>query len=197
MAMLQGLSLSMRLTMGTSMPRTARARPTNPLWNHYRCQDDQWIALAMLQSDRYWAAFCAALGRPGLGQDERYASVLGRARHAAEIVAVFDEVFASRPRAEWLAHLAASPGDFIFTVVNSVDDLPDDPQVQANGYVTDFEHPQFGKTRVMGLPVRLSETPGSVRLPAPELGQHTEEILLDVLGCDWERISALRDREVI
>jgi crotonobetainyl-CoA:carnitine CoA-transferase CaiB-like acyl-CoA transferase len=179
------------------MPRTARARPTNPLWNHYRCQDDKWIALAMLQSDRYWAAFCAALDRPGLAQDERYASVLGRVRHGAEIAAVFDEVFASRPRAAWIAHLRASPGDFIFTVVNSVDDLPDDPQVQANGYVTDFEHPQFGKTQVMGLPVRLSETPGSVRLPAPELGQHTEEILLDLLGCDWERIASLREREVI
>ena len=105
--------------------------------------------------------------------------------------------FTRAAREEWLAHLRSSPGDFIFTIVNSVDDLPEDPQVQANGYVTDFEHPQFGATKVMGMPVRLSETPGSVRFPAPELGQHTEEILLDVLGYDWDRITELRKREAI
>jgi crotonobetainyl-CoA:carnitine CoA-transferase CaiB-like acyl-CoA transferase len=69
--------------------------------------------------------------------------------------------------------------------------------VRANDYVVDFEHPRHGKTRVLGVPVRLGETPGSVRAPAPELGQHTEEILLDVLGYDWERITALRERGVI
>ena len=67
----------------------------------------------------------------------------------------------------------------------------------ANGYVTDFEHPQFGPTKMVGMPVRLSETPGSVRTPAPELGQNTEEVLLDVLGYDWDRISQLREKEVI
>jgi crotonobetainyl-CoA:carnitine CoA-transferase CaiB-like acyl-CoA transferase len=93
--------------------------------------------------------------------------------------------------------LSASEGDFIFTIVNSVDRLPEDPQVLANDYVVDFEHPQHGQTRVLGIPVQLSETPGSIRLPAPELGQHTEEVLLDVLGYDWDRIAELRDRKVI
>ena len=60
-----------------------------------------------------------------------------------------------------------------------------------------LDHPQHGPTQMVGVPVRLSETPGSVRTPAPELGQHTEEILLDVLGCDWDRISALREKGVI
>jgi crotonobetainyl-CoA:carnitine CoA-transferase CaiB-like acyl-CoA transferase len=197
MAMLQGLSLSMKLMMGGAMPRIARARATNPLWNHYRCQDDKWIALAMLQADRYWAEFCRAVGRPDMAQDARFADMRSRAQNAEAAVAAFDEVFARRPRAEWMRHLKESPGDFIFTIVNSVDDLPADPQVQANEYVTLFDHPQFGPTRVMGMPVRLSETPGSVRLPAPELGQHTEEILLGVLGWSWERISDLRAKEVI
>ena len=81
--------------------------------------------------------------------------------------------------------------------MNDVNDLPDDPQVQANDYVTEFDHPTYGPTKMLGMPVRLSETPGSVRLAAPELGQHTEEILLDVLGYDWERIAELRKLEVI
>ena len=197
MSMLQGLSLSMRLMMGGAMPRIDRNRATNPLWNHYRCQDDKWIALAMLQPQRYWADFVRALGRPEMAEDERFQSVIGLAKNGAEIVGVFDEVFATRPRAEWIEHLKKSSGDFIFTIVNSVNDLPDDPQMQANDYVVDFDHPQYGPTKMVGLPVRLSETPGSVRLPAPELGQHTEEILLDVLGWDWERIAELREKEAI
>ena len=80
---------------------------------------------------------------------------------------------------------------------DEIDVDPEDPQVVANDYVVEFEHPQFGPTKMMGLPVALSETPGRLRAPAPELGQHTEEILLDVLGYDWDRISALRDRQVI
>ena len=84
-----------------------------------------------------------------------------------------------------------------YALVNAIDDLVEDPQVHANGYVQGFEHPQFGKTRVVGLPVRLSETPGRVAAPAPEFGQHSEEILLDVLGWDWERISELRERKVL
>jgi len=197
MSMLQGLSLSMRLMMGGAMPRIDRRRATNPLWNHYRCQDDRWIALAMLQPQRYWADFVRAVGHPELADDERYQTPAGLARNARELVAIFDAAFATRPRQEWLEQLRRSPGDFIFTLVNSVDELPDDPQVKANDYVVEFEHPQHGPTRMVGMPVRLSETPGSVRLPAPELGQHTEEILLDVLGCDWDRITELRKLDVI
>ena len=88
-------------------------------------------------------------------------------------------------------------GDFIFCQVNSVDELPDDPQVRANDYVVDFDHPRFGTTQVVGIPVRLSETPGSVRLPAPEFGQHTEQILTELLGYSWEQIAELKEREVI
>ena len=73
----------------------------------------------------------------------------------------------------------------------------DDPQVQANDYIVTLDHPQCGPTKMVGIPVQLSETPGSVRSPAPELGQHTEEILMDLLGWDWDRISALREKGVI
>jgi crotonobetainyl-CoA:carnitine CoA-transferase CaiB-like acyl-CoA transferase len=197
MMWLQGLSVSSRLMMGFGFPRTARKRAGNPLWNHYRCADDRWIALGMLQPDRYWADLCRALGRPELAEDARFGDLRARATNAAACVAILDEVFASRPRSEWLTVLRESPGDFIYTVVNSVDDLPDDPQVRANDYVVELEHPQHGKTSVIGLPVRLSETPGKIRAPAPEFGQHTEEILVEVLGYDWDRITELRAKEVL
>jgi crotonobetainyl-CoA:carnitine CoA-transferase CaiB-like acyl-CoA transferase len=197
MMMLQGLSVSSRLMMGWGMPRQARASAGNPLWNHYRCSDDKWIALGMLQPDRYWSDLCAALGRPGLASDERFADMRARAANAAEAVATLDEIFVGKPREEWMRILRDSTGDFIFTVVNEVSDLPDDPQVRANDYVVDFDHPQHGMTAVMGQPVRLSKTPGAIRTPAPELGQHTEEILLDVLGYDWDRITELRKAGVL
>src|SRR5215470_204932 len=196
MTFLQGLSVAARLMMGFAIPRMPRKYASNPLWNHYRCGDDKWICLGMLQPDRYWSDFCRVVGRPELAQDERFSDLRRRAANAGAAVEALDAIFATKPRAEWMRTLRAG-GDFIFTSVNSVDELPNDPQVLANGYVQDFDHPQFGKTQVVGMPVRLTATPGSVRLPAPELGQHTEEILTELLGYSWERIAALKDAQVI
>ncbi len=196
MMMLQGLSVSAKLMMGFALPRTARSTAGNPLWNHYRCQDDLWISLGMLQPDRYWADLCRALGRPELATDERFVDMRVRAQNAAAAVGILDEIFGSKPRAEWLRVLREDDGDFIYTQVNSIDDLPEDPQVKANRYVIDYDHPQHGVIQMLGMPVGLSETPGSVRTPAPEFGQHTEEVLLD-LGYSWDEVSDFRRREVI
>jgi len=196
MAWLQGLGLSARLMLGRALPRQARRFAMNPLWNHYRCADGQWLALSMLQPDRYWARFCQVLEIPDAADDERFANIISRMKNAAACVALLDEAFARRARAEWLSRLAEG-GDFIASVINAVDDLPDDPQMQINGYVTDFEHPAFGRTQVVGVPIGLSDTPGRLRLPAPEFGQHTEEILTELLGYSWDDVGRLRDAEVI
>ena len=197
MMMLQGLSLSSRLMNGAAFPRMERGRAGNPLWNHYRCKDDRWIALAMLQSDRYWPDFARALDHPEWVDDERFSDLRARAANAETVVRELDAVFATRNRDEWLALLKEREGDFIYTVVNSLDDLPDDPQVRANDYIVDFEHPAHGTVQMIGMPVHLSETPGEVRMAAPEFGQHTEEILHDVLGYSWDRIGDLRRREIL
>lgn len=196
MTWLQGLSVAARLMMGMAIPRQSRAYAVNPLWNHYRCADDRWIALGMLQPDRYWADFCRVLERPELAEDARFTDMRVRAANAGDCITLLDQIFATRPCGEWLERLRKG-GDFIFTHVNTVDDLGTDPQVLANGYVADFDHPAFGKTQVVGLPVRLSETPGSIRLPAPEFGQHTEEILTETLGYSWEKVAQLKDGGVI
>ncbi|MBW2498237.1 MAG: CoA transferase [Deltaproteobacteria bacterium] len=197
MTFLQGLGLSMKLMAGVAMPRSFRAKAANPLWNHYRCADDQWLALAMLQPDRYWKDFCRVIDHPELAEDERFVDMAARAQNSEACVAIIDAAFASRPRAEWLKRLKEDAGDFIYTVVNSVDDVPEDPQVLANDYVVEMDHPQHGPTKMVGIPVGLSETPGSVRRAAPELGQDTELVLMEVLGWDWDRIQALREKEAI
>jgi len=196
MAWLQGLGLSARLMLGRALPRMARRYATNPLWNHYRCSDGQWLALAMLQADRYWPTFCVALGIPDAATDERFSTMMNRMMNAGDCVALLDATFATKTRAAWLEILRQG-GDFIVTIVNTVDELPDDPQMQVNGYVTTFEHPSFGPTQVVGVPVGLSDTPGTLRRPAPEFGQHTEEVLIEVLGYSWDDIGRLREGEVI
>jgi crotonobetainyl-CoA:carnitine CoA-transferase CaiB-like acyl-CoA transferase len=119
-----------------------------------------------------------------------------RAGNAAALIEILDQVFASRPRAEWLDILRKG-GDFIFTIVNALNDLPNDPQMLANDYIVEFDHPAYGSTQYVGVPVRLSETPGSIRAPAPEHGQHTELILTELLGYGWDEVGVLRERGVI
>jgi len=196
MAWLQGLSVSSLLINGMAFPRTSRKSAGNPLWNHYRCSDDKWIALGMLQSDRYWPDLARALGKPELATDERYADLTARAVNAADCVAELDAIFATKPRGEWM-QILHDGGDFIFTIVNTLNDLEDDPQMLANNYFTEIPHPTFGTMRYLNCPVGLSETPGSVRAPAPELGQHTELLLTEELGYSWDDVAALREKGVI
>jgi CoA:oxalate CoA-transferase len=196
MMALQGLNVAARTIMGKEFPRNTRANAFNPLWNHYRCADDKWISLAMLQPDRYWKDFCVTIGRNDLIEDPRFADIKSRGKNAVALIEMIDAVFATRPRDEWMRTLKAG-GDFIYTVVNSVSDLPDDPQVKANNYVVDYEHPALGNMTLLGMPVKLSVTPGDPRGHAPELGEHTEVILTETLGYSWDEVARLREENVI
>jgi len=196
MMALQGLNVVARTIMGKEFPRNTRANAYNPLWNHYRCADDKWISLAMLQPDRYWKNFCEVVGKPELIEDPRFAEVKIRGKNSAALVAIFDEVFATRPRLEWMRVLKGR-GDFIYTIVNSVTDLPDDPQVRANDYIVDYDHPALGNLTLLGMPVKLSVTPGEPRGHAPELGEHTELLLTEMLGYSWDDVARLREANVI
>jgi crotonobetainyl-CoA:carnitine CoA-transferase CaiB-like acyl-CoA transferase len=196
MMALQGLNLACRLTLGKEFRRSDRTKAPNPLYNHYKCGDGKWICLAMIQADRYWSDFCKALGIEGLERDPRFATMPVRGKNSEALISVVDKIFAAKPRDEWMAILKNS-GDFIYTVVNTVSDLPDDPQMMANNYVVPYDHPVWGPIKVVGVPVRFSETPGDPRAAAPEFGEHTEQILIDLLGYSWEDIARLKEQEVI
>jgi len=88
-------------------------------------------------------------------------------------------------------------GDVICSPVNALEDLPHDQQVIENEYIVDFDHPALGRIKFVGLPVRFSKTPGAIRLPTPEFGQHTEEVLLNIGEYSWEEIAELREKGVI
>lgn len=189
--------LMTRTYAGSPLPRLSR-KLTSPLWNHYKTQDNKWVMVTMPQIGRYWPRFRQALNEASgelLGPEAM--SVDWLRMNAVELMALIpkiDEVFATRPAAYWkdLFH----EHDLLIEIVQEYSDLSADPQVIENGMLTDFEHPTFGTLRMVSPAVNLSQTPGSIRTPAPEFSQHTEEVLLEA-GYSWEDIARLRSSSII
>ncbi len=196
MIALQGLNVSSSTFLGHEFPRSTREDAYNPLWNHYRCADGKWLSLGMLQTDRYWKDFCVALELLELIDDERFNSIRARGKNHRELVVILDQAFARKTRDEWMGILKRG-GDFIYTRVNSIDDLPNDEQALANDYIVNYDHPEIGPTKLVGVPIMLSKTPGNPRGRAPELGENTEMILTELLGYSWEDVAQLRESGVI
>ncbi len=196
MTALQGLNVACKTILGKEFKRMPRAAAPSPLWNHYKCGDGQWICLAMPQQDRYWSDFCKVLGIEHVLDDPRFATMGDRADNARDLIPILDAAFASRPRDAWMQALKEG-GDFIYTVVNTIADLPTDEQMLANEYIVDYDHPRIGKTQLVGVPVRLSKTPGDPKGAAPEFGEHTERLLTELLDYSWEDVAKLREEEVI
>lgn len=199
---LQGLAVSMGMLTEHKpisevnlSKRVGRQDAYNPLANYYKCKDDRWIMLANFQADRYWESFTNALDIGELTHDPRFADLVSRGENRHALIEILDAKFAEHTYDEWGEILNAG-GDFIFAPVQTITELKDDPQVIANEYITDVDHPVLGPVKLANHPIHYSETPSSIRSVAPDLGQHTEEILLEI-GYDWPDISALQDKGVI
>lgn len=189
-----GLVLAAPAILDREFPREVRAEAGNPMYNHYRCQDDRWIAIAHAQPNRYWPKVCAALGLDELLEDPRFATIEARGKNAKELVSLFDKRFATKPRHEWLKLLGET--GCICTSVQTPTEVCHDPQALANEYLIYTDHPEHGRTKMVGFPWKFSDTPASCRLPAPELGQHTEQILAD-LGYNALEVANLREAQAI
>ena len=174
--------------------RISRLDVRNPLHNFYRAGDGKWVQVVMVESPRFWEGFCHALGVDHLLHDPRFASHAARAENRQELIPLLDETFASRPRHEW-APLLDQAG-CIWAPVQTTDELGGDPQVLANGYLAELSHPEHREFRVLNAPMRFQRTPGVVQGTAPELGEHTEAVLLD-LGYSWEEITAMKEEGAI
>jgi len=197
----QAFNITSYLTTGSyagqPLPRLSR-RLTSPLWNHYKAKDGRWLMLAMGQLGRYWPIFRQTMEEAtGVSLQPEVLNMDWMRMHAAELmglIAKLDELFATRPAREWLELLRQR--DMVVEVVQEYSELADDPQVVENEMIVTLDHPSHGTMRMVGPAVNLHRTPGSIRRPAPEFGQHTEEVLLEA-GFTWQEIEELRSQGAI
>ena len=145
-------------------------------------------------NDEIWRRLCRALDLDQIAADPKFKTNRDRVQHYDELRPVLDRTLRSRARAEWLKRLADA--GVPCGSVREISEVLDDPQIAAREMVAELEHPTVGRARVIGSPVKLSETPPSVRTPPPTLGQHTE-IVLEELGYDRESRAALKAAGVI
>lgn len=179
---------------GQPLPRpTDRAASPNPLTATYRTADGRFIQLMFLQADRYWPDFCRALGREDLIKDLRFANIAARRANSVACVAELDKEFAQRTFEECKKLLATI--DAPWAPIQRVDELLDDPQVIANSYIGEVNDDGGPSYRLPAVPVQFDEQAPKLRR-APELGQHTETILME-LGLEWSHIEKLQQQGVI
>ena len=194
---LQAYNVNLALLRGRPMPKPSRKKLKNPLANHYQCADGKWLLLAEAQSDRFWHDFCLALGIENLEKDAKFATAADRRDNFLELTSTLEEVFKTKTRDEWISILQTRGGGIAFSPVLELTELASDPQVLVNEYIIDVDHPTLGKVKTIGIPIKFSETPAQIRNCAPSFGQHTEEVLINILGYSWEEIQKLKDEEVI
>ncbi|MEE8336919.1 MAG: CoA transferase [Dehalococcoidia bacterium] len=190
MVTLQTLSVTSFLHTGEQLSRGPRGNPT---FTYYRGSDGAWFTIGVL-TPKFWDGLCAAIERPDLVTDQRSAEPFARFENAEWLLDELGQAFAAKPRDYWMD--ALRDADVPCGPIYDYADVVSDEQIWANGYLVNLDHPSFEGHRAVGVPVSLSETPAAVQGPAPELGQHTEETLLE-LGYDWDQITALRDDAVI
>jgi crotonobetainyl-CoA:carnitine CoA-transferase CaiB-like acyl-CoA transferase len=146
-------------------------------------------------NDGQFAKFCAVAGHPEWAQNPRYAQNADRVRHRAELVPLLEAVMKTRNKATWLAALEAAKVPC--GAINTLGEVFADPQIQERGMVTTWEHPIQPGLKLVSSPIKMSHTPVRQDLPPPLLGQHTGEVLSEVLGWSPEQQASLRSKGVI
>jgi crotonobetainyl-CoA:carnitine CoA-transferase CaiB-like acyl-CoA transferase len=184
----------MQLRVGATVPQSGRRGVNNPLVNPYRAGDGGWFYLVNLQADRYWPGFCRAIAREDLLADPRFAGMRARRDNAPALIAILDEVFAQKPRAAWGE--AFDREGIVWAKAQTIEEVAADPQAEAAGAWIDVPDGAGGTRRMVAPPVSFSDTPAAPAGPAPEMGEHTEAVLLE-LGYSWEEIAALKERGTI
>ncbi len=177
---------------GENPRRLGSAHPSIVPYQAFRAADG-YLNVAV-GSEAIWERFCTALGRPDLASDLRFRTNPDRVHHRDALVELLQGIFAAKPTAHWRSVLdeAGVPNGPIYLL----SDLFNDPQAKHRDMVVEVDHPRLGRLRQTGLPVRLRETPGSIRTPPPLLGEHTETILGE-LGYERSTIETFRLDQVV
>lgn len=186
--------VSAKLLEGVDLPTYGPDDRPNPIARiAYRTSDGRWIALVMLESDRFWDDLCEHLDRPDLAKDPRFENAARRTENRRECIAELRTVFAQRPLAEWRDRLATVKG--VWAAVQTPLELHDDVQVRENGYLPTATTTSGHQFSTVASPIQFDGAPTAVGA-APDLGQHTEEILLE-LGLTWDDLILHKESGVI
>jgi crotonobetainyl-CoA:carnitine CoA-transferase CaiB-like acyl-CoA transferase len=188
-----GADTNQVLRLGIPPIPLERASMPNPLCTYYRTADERWIFLLGLQADRHWPDLVRAIDRPAWLRDPRFADIAARKTNFRELIAELDAIFASASFATWTARLDAA--GMWWAPIQTITDAVADPQAEAGGAFIDVPVGD-GTARMLATPVDFGDHRPSAARPAPETGQHTEELLLE-LGYDWEAIAELKASRVI
>jgi formyl-CoA transferase len=165
-----------------------REAPSNPLVNWYRTADDRWIYLVLTQADRFWEELCLAIERPDLVSDARFADAPLRSANVGECVRELDVIFASRTLAQWQSALSGFSG--VWSPSLSPREIHQHPQAAPNDYLPSVTATNDATFRLVATPMQFGEAPTRPRGPAPQPGQHSEEILLE-MGMTWDDIAVM------
>ena len=188
------LNILIELVTGMEVPRHKRTIEY-PMRNHYQCKDGRWLMMTLTPPERHWEPLCNALEHPELLDDQRFATDDKRRENAELLVSIFDKIFETRCRDEWLQ--VFSKYDLFCCAINRLRELKNDSQIIENNYIVDFEHPVLGKIKIPGYPAHFSECDIKTISAAPKLGEHTDEILSEICGYSDDEIKAMREEEVI
>jgi crotonobetainyl-CoA:carnitine CoA-transferase CaiB-like acyl-CoA transferase len=190
---MMGWDYALEMRLGVRTQPYDRYHAPNPIINCFQTKDERWIWLLLLQGDRHWPDLCAALGRDDLLADERWSNIIKRRDNADALVHELDPIFASKTLEEWGPIFDAH--NVWFAPVNTITQAREDPVVQGAGAFTEIMG-EDGAIPLVNTPVDFYGTPHAVQGPSPELGQHTEEILLE-MGYNWDKIIALKEAGAI
>ena len=182
------------LISGQVPRRMGNAHPNIVPYETFKARDGIYIALGV-GNDNQWRKFCKLAELGHLMNDPRYATNPKRVENRKELVSFLQGIFLQRTAAEWLQLL--SEAEIPCGPINTLDRVFADPQVLARGMLLEMEHPVTGKYKLVGSPMKLSETPVQYRFPPPRLGEHTEEVLRVILGYEQAQISRLKEQKVI
>lgn len=170
--------LNTLLLTGQQVAIGERESMANPCMNNYAAGDGRRFWIVGLQGERHWPALCRAVDRTDWLTDPKYAKPRDRFVHARELIACLDEIFATRPLADWATVFDGEP-DFFWSPINSLDDVVADEQFHAAGgivYVPEGD----SSIPMVATPADFSATPWAPRTVAPKLGEHTDEILAEL-----------------
>jgi len=182
------------LVSGKIPRRMGNAHPNIVPYETFQARDGIFIALGV-GNDNQWRKFCKLANLDHLMDHPQYASNPKRVENRKELVSILQKIFLQKDSGEWItllteAEIPAGP-------INNLERVFADPQVLAREMLVRMEHPAVGPIKLVGSPMKLSETPVQYRIPPSLLGEHTEEILRDVLGYDKTKIARLKEENVI